>query len=242
MKDLELTPQSTENVHQLENIITKSSLSFTQSSSASCDSNRVDTEQLIDVDFKTKPWWGWTDNLEMFTIESPRNPLEHVMTYNFLATHLWHACRHNTLKEVRELCEAGAQVNSRAETRLNSTPLMVACACNKLDIVEYLIETCGAYVNQRDANNETCLFYAVRKSRKAFQLIKYLLERDADTLVLNKNSQSVLELAVQLQDRGQIMRLLLDAQPNFGIENVNNALIIAAYRYTSELQLFSLFI
>ena len=115
---------------------------------------------------------------------------------------------------------------------------MVACARNKLDIVKYLIETCGSDVNDTNiynTNNENCLFYAVRENGRSHELAKYLLERGVETNVLNKNARSVLEFAVQLGDKGRIMQLLLSAQPAFDVNSVQNTLMYHALNFTCRL-------
>ena len=209
------------------------------SSSSSPESSKANTETLICT------YWDdldWSDNLCVFTLESPRNPLENLYFENVLATALWHACRRQTLGEVRALCEAGAHINSQAETLLRSTPLMVACTRTRkgLDIVKYLVESCGADVNRRDKNNENCLFYAVRAvtmARDPFELVKYLIERGVETNVLNKNARSVIEFAVHVDDNGRVLQMLLNAQPAFDINSVHNALIYAAYEIQCKYQL-----
>ena len=82
--------------------------------------------------------------------------------YHYCASILWHACRSFTFKTVKFLIERGANVNSSSETVFQTTPLMVACAKNRLDVVVYLVEQANVDLNKVNVHGESCLFY-IRK-------------------------------------------------------------------------------
>ena len=81
----------------------------------------VNTEKLVGLgQFED------SDNISYFTLLCPKaqdhkkcQPLLGVM-----APVLWHACRSFDFKVVKLLVELGASVNSKAESSLNSTPLI----------------------------------------------------------------------------------------------------------------------
>ena len=79
----------------------------------------VNTEKLVSLgqfeDF---------DNITFFTEFCNGDQTKYQSIYNLTAPVLWHACRTFEFKVVKLLVELGARVNSSAETRLNSTPLM----------------------------------------------------------------------------------------------------------------------
>lgn len=79
---------------------------------------------------------------------------------------LWHVCRRSSFETLKLdkriinfLINLGADVNNKAEL-FNTTPLMVACSKNNLELVKFLVIEYNANVNETDNNGENCLFYA----------------------------------------------------------------------------------
>lgn len=59
--------------------------------------------------------------------------------------------------------------------------------------VKFLVEECGADVNTRDANGYTALHHAA--SRGDNELIKYLVEKGADVMVVSRKGQTTADMA-----------------------------------------------
>ena len=159
----------------------------------------------------------------------PRRSKPKRRTNVLFAPLLWHACRYFNLSVVRFLLENGADVDSTAETRLHSTPLMVACAKHKCDVVKFLIEHAGADVNKLDANGENCLFYAVRQNRDELKLVEYLISKGVDLHVTNKKRRTPLDFAV-FHDTSHIMNRMLEMCNQTASSIVANALFLAALK------------
>ena len=71
---------------------------------------------------------------------------------------------------------------------------------NWLPAVKFLVEECGADVNLRDANGYTALHHAA--SRGDNDLIRYLVEKGADVMVVSRKGQTTVDMA-----NGPIQRL-----------------------------------
>ena len=193
---------------------------------------QADTEVLIDL--KNEPW----DNLSFYTVESRRNPLKFQSTFSMIAPLLWHACRCSGLGFVSLVVEQGADANSSAETRLHSTPLMVACAKRKRDVVKFLIEHAGADVNKLDANGDNCLFYAVRHNQNILELVEYLVSMGAAVNLINKNNKGLLDLATMLDD-SLVLEYLIETHGHvLPVSSKESSLMIAAYRCKRRCILF----
>lgn len=162
------------------------------------------------------------DNISYFTLLCPKaqdgkkcQPLLGVM-----APVLWHACRSFDFKVVKLLVELGASVNSKAESSLNSTPLMVACARNRFDVAKYLIEDGHADINATDINGDNCLTYAIRHNEESLRLVRYLVVKNVNIAKINSLGRISLDYSVFL-DNPAIMEFLLEEIARKKIYNIN---------------------
>jgi hypothetical protein len=81
--------------------------------------SRVNTEKLVSMgQFEDH------DNITYYTAYHGKDEYRYKALFNMTAPVLWHACRTFSISVIRQLVELGACVNSKSETRLNSTPLM----------------------------------------------------------------------------------------------------------------------
>ena len=94
-----------------------------------------------------------------------------------------------------------------ADTELASsyqtTPLLYACAQNRVQIAKYLVEN-GANVNSHNGIGESCLV----ESMNNIELFKYLVSMGADVNSVGDCGQTVLMLAIENQ-RDEIISFLL---------------------------------
>jgi len=81
--------------------------------------SRVNTEKLVCM-----RQYEDHDSITFYTALSRKDHTKYQAIFNMTAPVLWHACRSFDIKIVKQLVELGACVNSKSETRLNSTPLM----------------------------------------------------------------------------------------------------------------------
>ena len=119
---------------------------------------------------------------------------------------LFDAIFNRDVNKVKELIEAGANVNSR--DILNRTPLTVACEIQNFEIAQLLIEK-GANVDLSDYENYSPLIMASYKGN--LQLVQLLIENDANVDInINIRSNSTpLEYASR-KGHLEIARLLLE--------------------------------
>lgn len=109
------------------------------------------------------------------------------------------------LPQIKKLVEQGANVNSITKVEI---PLVAAASFNELPIVKYLIQQ-GAEVNSQEFNNGyTPLMWAARQGN--LEMIKFLLENDADPLIKNDFSKTALDLA-QGENNREIVMILKEA-------------------------------
>ena len=93
---------------------------------------------------------------------------------------------------------------------------------NWLPVVKFLVEECAADVNLRDANGYSSLHHAA--SRGDNKVIRYLLEKGADVLVVSRKGQTTVDMA-----NGPIERVIpyletIDLLEQLGAKNNNNCM------------------
>jgi ankyrin repeat protein len=130
--------------------------------------------------------------------KKPPEPVKVSKDYG-LADALWAACQECNIESVRELIDAGADVNARSGIN-QTTPLMetVRSYDNKCpaDLVVMLVEA-GAKLNLQDARGYTALHYSARFNcgQAHIEATRALLENGADPGILSKDKKTALELA-----------------------------------------------
>jgi len=95
------------------------------------------------------------------------------------------------VSKVEQLLSQGVDPDSTDEESL--TPLMYACDRGYSDITIALLSH-GAKLNIQDNNGDTALHYAVQDDN--LLLIDLLLNKGADPLILNKDGESVIDVAI----------------------------------------------
>jgi len=93
---------------------------------------------------------------------------------------------------------------------------------NWLPVVKFLVEECSADVNLRDANGYTALHHAA--SRGDNKVVRYLLEKGADVMVVSRKGQSTVDMA-----NGPIERVIpyqetIALLEELGAKNNNNCM------------------
>ncbi len=93
---------------------------------------------------------------------------------------------------------------------------------NWLPVVKFLVEECAADVNLRDANGYTPLHHAA--SRGDNKVVRYLLEKGADVMVISRKGQTTIDMA-----NGPIERIIpyqktINLLEQLGAKNNNNCM------------------
>lgn len=91
---------------------------------------------------------------------------------------------------------------------------------NWLAAVKFLVEECGADVNQRDHNAYTALHHAA--SRGDTEMVRYLVEQGADVMVLSRRGQTTADMANGPVQRVQPFPETLDLLVSLGAVNNDN--------------------
>jgi ankyrin repeat protein len=104
---------------------------------------------------------------------------------------LSHAVIAGDIARIRELIDAGADVN--AKDALDRTPLHLAAFHGRTEIIDLLIAH-GADVNARDLTATSPLHAAVVAGKQG-EAVRMLLDRGADLHAINEEGQSALHLA-----------------------------------------------
>ena len=93
---------------------------------------------------------------------------------------------------------------------------------NWLPVVKFLIEECSADVNLRDANGYTPLHHAA--SRGDNKVVRYLLEKGADVMVVSRKGQTTVDMANGPIERIIPYRKTIDLLEQLGANNNNNCM------------------
>ncbi|OUM65155.1 hypothetical protein PIROE2DRAFT_41972, partial [Piromyces sp. E2] len=92
------------------------------------------------------------------------------------------ACKENNVELIKELVEAGANVNISDDNN-SDTPLIIMCERENEQMVKYLIEH-GAEVNKLNKYGYSALYISCIRENEA--LVKYLIEKGADLNIKNE--------------------------------------------------------
>lgn len=101
------------------------------------------------------------------------------------------AINHQDLDKVKELVEAGVDVNHK-EKRYGNTPLVMACQYDLVEIAIFLMDH-GADINLKTSTGHTPLMAAATGSEELFNL---LLSKRADPLAKQENGTSAFTLLI----------------------------------------------
>ena len=93
---------------------------------------------------------------------------------------------------------------------------------NWLPVVKFLVEECAADVNLRDANGYTPLHHAA--SRGDNKVVRYLLEKGADVMVVSRKGQTTVDMANGPIERIIPYRKTIDLLEQLGAKNNNNCM------------------
>ena len=93
---------------------------------------------------------------------------------------------------------------------------------NWLPVVKFLVEECAADVNLRDANGYTPLHHAA--SRGDNKVVRYLLEKGADVMVVSRKGQTTVDMANGPIERIIPYRKTINLLEQLGAKNNNNCM------------------
>ncbi|CAF0715061.1 unnamed protein product [Brachionus calyciflorus] len=119
----------------------------------------------------------------------------------------------------------------------NWLPIHYAAFKSKLKILDFIIEKCKpSIINAQDLNGNTPLHIAIERGSK--ECVTYLLNKNADTTIKNKNSYAPIHQCV-ISNQPEILDILLTHQKNkinihLGGENGSTALHTCAYHDNIE--------
>ncbi len=117
-----------------------------------------------------------------FLVENDKKAIGYIKKSNSIL--VW-AIRSGNFDMVKYLIDKGANIYEKFA--YGKTPLHIAVEETNLRIVKHLIEDCRANINIKDENGDTPLYYAIFNFKKdSSKVVKYLIEKGADTSFLNK--------------------------------------------------------
>jgi len=129
------------------------------------------------------------------------------------ADDIFRASSKGDLADVKELVEAGANINVKDGN--GWTALMFATDKKHLDIVKYLVEK-GADINVKDKFSSSALTYAIL--RNSLDIVKYLVEKGADINVKNDKGVTALILAAS-ENRIGIVKCLVEKGADMNVKD-----------------------
>ncbi|NLM97329.1 MAG: hypothetical protein GX175_06950 [Halanaerobiaceae bacterium] len=104
-------------------------------------------------------------------------------------------CKKGSYEEIQAALKEGADPNQTGPDGV--TPLMYAARYNPNPSVLILLRNYGAYLNSRDKNGESALFYALHNSNPI--VLNTLISMGANVNVLNKSGKNALFKAVEAE-------------------------------------------
>jgi hypothetical protein len=140
----------------------------------------------------------------------------HAGAQSNLAMLLRNAAKKGEAEKVRDLLEAGADVN--AKDKNGFTALMSAATLGHADVVDTLIEA-GADVNAKSDQHATALMNAVVGGDT--ETVKALIQAGADVNVVSAFGDTALTMAAGTRDGAEVVEILIDAGADAGVENTN---------------------
>lgn len=122
-----------------------------------------------------------------------------------LVTPLHYAIIHNKQEFVKELINAGADVNVTNLT--NQSALLIAARIGNTEIIKYII-SCGGKLTDCSVRGENALMFAADRGHS--DAVKLLLELGIDPHICNKNDQTALDFAT-MNGHQEVRKILLSA-------------------------------
>ncbi|CAF2053369.1 unnamed protein product [Rotaria magnacalcarata] len=111
---------------------------------------------------------------------------------NTLLTPIYLACQYGSNDTIKILSSCGANFNLRDENGLNC--LHAACQSSHLHVVQWLVDTQNANIDDVDYMNNTPLHYAAAVGNEA--ILTYLLEKNAQ-IIASSNGNTPLHVAAE---------------------------------------------
>lgn len=111
-------------------------------------------------------------------------------------TPLMYAAEAGGIEMVKYLVENGADVNAASGNKGRGTPLIYAAAANQIEVVKFLLDNKADINGVTKSQNETALIWAVAAG--AIEVVKILVARDADQGIINKDGNTVTDVAKSL--------------------------------------------
>ena len=142
---------------------------------------------------------------------------------------LHRAIENNDINMVRQLILNRYDVNTRRNTDMRETPLILAISLYRNDIIQVLINA-GADLNMEDNDRLTPLMNSFIDDGfyNHVETTELLLDNNANVNYQNQNGETALHIASQL-DRTEIIRILVDRGANVNIPDRNGNTPLVAY-------------
>lgn len=127
---------------------------------------------------------------------------------------IFEACHKGDLDRVKELIES-YRVDVNFQGFGFQTPLFYAVEKCHLEITKYLLES-GANPNSKNIMGETVAFTAARSKLDSHEILKLLVEKDADLEIKNNVKRGCINAAIQTLDSSRVKFIL-----KLGVGNLN---------------------
>lgn len=128
------------------------------------------------------------------------------------------ACQGNNFERVKALIKEGADVDFRDHR--GSRPIHKACSFANIKIIDYLIEM-GAEINCVDLSGKSPLHEACASKYNRKDVVKKLLEKNANVSYLDQDQNTQLHLAIICR-KYEIAEMLIDYYENVELLNIFN--------------------
>jgi len=124
----------------------------------------------------------------------------------------------NAIELFKLLVERGAKTNVRGFRQ--ETLLMLACENGNNEIAKYLIDKCGAKINDIDENGQSAFFYAIRAGNES--LINLLIKKGANISLKDNTGQTILNEVCMRPSNDSLVLKILKLFPNLTVNNEEN--------------------
>ena len=154
-------------------------------------------------------------------------------------TALMYACINNNLEIVKLLIKKGANVN--AQDNGSWTALMHACQKANFKPGELLNDDeIDIGIKTQDNNRLTALMYAIYDYKTDLNIIKYLIEKNADINIIDDYGNTALAYAIDKKNK-EIIDLLIEKKANIEINGDKGFRVLATAIKSNDLELIELF-
>ena len=138
---------------------------------------------------------------------------------------LTNAVMTGNVNDIKFLVKSKVSINSR-NSSVNTTPLHIATACDKKDIIE-LIVSINANINAPNIDGNSSLQYAVQNEN--INMVKFLVNAKASINIRNYEGDTPLHSAVKKLDKidnidtlTEIVEFLINSKSNVTAQNKKN--------------------